>query len=155
MAVQKTAKLVGINLKLNVGYPQIWKFLIDDVEFKKQLSVKKPIVTGYNFYKSGKVEGIYTKQEGELFYVKSQVKSSYDKQADKNKNIYTVKMTINASSQVKQAVCPCPSGNDGWCNHLAATLFAMEDACKKAASTTTESGFPCTSKPCKWSIPKK
>ncbi|XP_022804951.1 uncharacterized protein LOC111342164 [Stylophora pistillata] len=66
-------------------------------------------------------------------------------------------MIIKASSQVKQAVCPCASGNDGQWNHLAATLFAMEDACKKAASTTTESEdeLPCTSKPCKWSIPKK
>ena len=65
-------------------------------------------------------------------------------------------MIINVSSQVKQAVCPCPSGNDGRCNHLAATLFATEDVCKKAASTTTESEdeLPCTSKPCKWSIPK-
>lgn len=65
-------------------------------------------------------------------------------------------MIINASSQVKQAVCPCLSGNDGRCNHLAATLFAMEDACKKAAGTTTESEdeLPCTSNPCKWSIPK-
>ena len=32
---------VGINSKLHVGYPQIWKFLIDDVEFKKQVSVGK------------------------------------------------------------------------------------------------------------------
>ena len=48
-------------------------FLIDDVELKKQLSVEKPIVKGYNFYKSGKVQGIYTKQQEELFYIKSQV----------------------------------------------------------------------------------
>lgn len=63
--------VVGINSKLHVGYPQISKFLIDDVELKKQLSVEKPIVKGYNFYKSGKVQGIYTKQQEELFYIKS------------------------------------------------------------------------------------
>lgn len=77
---QETATLVDfptkgfvlvINSKLHVGYPQIWKFLIDDVELKKQLSVEKPIVKGYNFYKSGKVQGIYTKQQEELFYIKS------------------------------------------------------------------------------------
>lgn len=149
--------VVGINSKLHVGYPQIWKFLIDDVELKKQLSVEKPIVKGYNFYKSGKVQGIYTKQQEELFYIKSQVKSSYDKQDDKHKNIYTVKIIMDTNSQVQQAVCPCPSGNDGRCNHLAATLFAMEDACKKSVSTTSESenDLPCTSKPCTWSIPKK
>ena len=60
------------------------------MEFKKQLSVEKPIVKGYNFYKSGKVEAIYTKQEGELFYVKDQVKSSYDKEADKKKKTCTL-----------------------------------------------------------------
>lgn len=64
---------------------------------------------------------------------------------------------MDTNSQVQQAVCPCPLGNDGWCNHLAATLFAMEDACKKSVSTTSESedDLPCTSKPCTWSIPKK
>ena len=104
-----------------------------------------------------KVQGMYTKQQEELFDIKSQVKSSYDKQDDKHKNIYTVKIIMDTNSQVQQAVCPCPSGNDGRCNHLAATLFAMEDACKKSVSTTSESedDLPCTSKPCKWSIPKK
>ncbi|XP_015768406.1 PREDICTED: uncharacterized protein LOC107347056 [Acropora digitifera] len=96
---------VGINWKLHVGYPQIWKFLIDDVEFKKQVSVEKPIVKGYNFYKSGKVQGIYTKQQEELFYIKSQVKSSYDKQDDKHKNIYTVKiiMDTNSTNDIKNS----------------------------------------------------
>lgn len=65
------------------------------MEFKKQLSVEKPIVKGYNFYKSGKVQGIYTKQQEELFYIKRQVKSSYDKQGDKHKNIYIVKIITN------------------------------------------------------------
>ena len=131
--------------------------MIDDAELKKQLSVEKPIIKGYNFYKSGKVQGIYTKQQEELFYIKSQVKSSYDKQDDKHKNIYTVKIIMDTNSQVQQAVCPCPSGNDGRCNHPAATLFAMEDGCKKSVSTTSESedDLPCTSKPCTWSIPKK
>ena len=34
-------------------------------------------VEWYNFYKSEKVQGIYTKQQEELFYIKSQVKSSF------------------------------------------------------------------------------
>ncbi|CAH3037357.1 unnamed protein product, partial [Pocillopora meandrina] len=71
--------VVGINTKLHVGYPQIWKFLIDDEELKKQLSMEKPIVKGYNFYKLGKVQGIYTKQQEELFYIKSQIKAVEDK----------------------------------------------------------------------------
>ena len=35
-----------------------WKYLIEDVEFKNQLSVEKPIVRGYNFSKFGKVLGL-------------------------------------------------------------------------------------------------
>jgi hypothetical protein len=46
---------VGISGLPKIGYCHIWKYLIEDVEYKKQLSVEKPIVKGYNFYKSGKV----------------------------------------------------------------------------------------------------
>ena len=40
-----------------------------DVEFNKQLSVEKPIVKGYNFFKSGKVLGLYSKSENGLVSV--------------------------------------------------------------------------------------
>ena len=39
--------------KLTFG--TIWRFMIDTVECKKQLSTAKPLVKGYNFYKSGHV----------------------------------------------------------------------------------------------------
>ena len=39
------------------------------MEFKKQLSVEKPIVKGYNFFKSGKVLGLYSKSENGLVSV--------------------------------------------------------------------------------------
>ena len=52
---------VGISCVPRIGYNHIWKYLIEDVEFKKQLSVEKPIVKGYNFFKSGKVLGLYSK----------------------------------------------------------------------------------------------
>ena len=54
---------VGISCVPRIGYNHIWKYLIEDVEFKKQLSVEKPIVKGYNFFKSGKVLGLYSKSE--------------------------------------------------------------------------------------------
>lgn len=63
---------VGISCVPRIGYNHIWKYLIEDVEFKKQLSVEKPIVKGYNFFKSGKVLGLYSKSENGLVYVKSQ-----------------------------------------------------------------------------------
>ena len=62
---------VGISSVPNVGFGQIWKYLMEEVEFKKQLSMEKLIVKGYNFFKSGKVLGLYSKTENSLFYVKS------------------------------------------------------------------------------------
>lgn len=35
---------VGISCVPKIGYSQMWKYLIEEVEFKKQLSVEKPIV---------------------------------------------------------------------------------------------------------------
>ena len=37
---------VGISCVPRIGCNHIWKYLIEDVEFKKQLSVEKPIVKG-------------------------------------------------------------------------------------------------------------
>ncbi|KAK3753046.1 hypothetical protein QZH41_001200 [Actinostola sp. cb2023] len=114
---------VGVSDLPKVGYAQIWKYLIEDVELKKQLSVEKPIVKGYNFYKSGKVKGVFSKSENGLFYVKSQVMPSYAKSS----SLYAVKIIIKANSEIHRAYCPCPAGIDGRCNHLAASLFAIED----------------------------
>ncbi|PFX31615.1 uncharacterized protein LOC111321917 [Stylophora pistillata] len=79
---------VGISCVPRIGYNHIWKYLIEDVEFKKQLSVEKPIVKGYNFFKSGKVLGLYSKSENGLVYVKSQVQPSYSKGG----SVYAVKI---------------------------------------------------------------
>ena len=136
-----------------VGYNQIWNYLIEDVELKKQLSVEKPIVKGYNFYKSGKVLGLYSKAENGLFYVKSQVQPSYST----NGPVYAVKIVIHNNSEIQKAFCPCPAGNDGRCNHLAATLFAMEDIFNKTANQKEPESdqVSCTSKPCTWNAPGK
>ncbi|CAH3144356.1 unnamed protein product [Porites lobata] len=64
---------VGISSVPKVGFGQIWKYLMEEVEFKKQLSVEKRILKGYNFFKSGKVLGLYSKTENGLLYLKSQV----------------------------------------------------------------------------------
>ena len=136
---------VRISCVPRVGYNQIWKYLIEDVELKKQLSVEKPIVKEYNFYKSGKVLGLYSKAENGQFYVKSQVQPSYST----NGPVYAVKIVIHNNSEIQKAFCPCPAGNDGRCNHLAATLFAMEDIFNKTANQKEPESdqVPCTSKP--------
>jgi len=142
---------VGISCVPRIGYNHIWKYLIEDVEFKKQLSVEKPIVKGYNFFKSGKVLGLYSKSENGLVYVKSQVQPSYSKGG----SVYAVKIIIRANSEIQKAFCPCPAGNDGRCNHLAATLFAMEDIFNKTVNIkeTDTDQLPCTSKPYTWNVP--
>ena len=85
------------------------------MELKKQLSVEKPIVKGYNIYKSGKVLELYSKDENSLFKVKSQIQPSYSTDGP----IYAVKIVINGNSEIQNAFCACPAGNDGRCNNLA------------------------------------
>ena len=45
----------------------------------------------------------------------------------KKGNVYTVKVVLHPSGDIAKACCGCPAGVDGRCNHLAATLFAIED----------------------------
>ena len=64
---------MGLSRIPTIGYSQIWKYLIEDDELKRQLSVEKPIVKGYNFYRSGKVLGLYSQQINGVHCIKSQV----------------------------------------------------------------------------------
>ena len=60
-------------------------------------------------------------------------------------------------------MCGCPAGvADGRCNHLSATLFALEDEFRMENSVNSEeesprvaTSFPCTSQPCLWNIPNR
>ena len=138
-----------------ISYRNIWKYLIEDVELKKQLSTEKPIVKGYNFYKSGHVLQIFSKKEHNKHYVLSKVNPSM-----KKGKVYTVKIILCSNGDISNAFCCCPAGVDGRCNHLAATLFSLEDktsmdsgmVADKAISKTPEN-IPCTSKPCTWNVP--
>ena len=73
-----------------IRYSNIWKYLIEDVELKRQLSTEKPIVKGYNFYKSGHVLQAFVKREGSTFYVKSKVLPSM------KKGVYIVKSYLRS-----------------------------------------------------------
>ena len=112
---------VGLSRIPTIGYSQIWKYLIEDVELKRQLSVEKPIVKGYNFYRSGKVLGLYSQQINGVQCIKSQVMPSYVKTGA----AYTVKIIVEANGNILKAHCPCPAGADGRCNHLATTLLPL------------------------------
>jgi len=147
----------GISGLPRMSYSHIWKYLIDDVEIRKQLATEKPIVKGYNFFKSGHVLQIFSKKENSQYYVKSKVLPSMIK-----KKIYTVNVIIKPSGDIAKAMCGCPAGVDGRCNHLSATLFAIEDKFSKGNGTGAEhdshnqtSDIPCTSKPCSWNVPSR
>ena len=44
----------------------------------------------------------------------------------KKRNVDTEKVVLHPSEAIAGAGCGCPAGVDGRCNHLAATLFAIE-----------------------------
>ena len=88
---------------------------------KKQLSTAKPLVKGFNFFKSGYVLSIKCQKLNDHFYVKSQVLPSM-----KKSKLYSCFIVMDALGQVVKAYDGCPAGIDGRCNHVAATLFALE-----------------------------
>ena len=98
---------VGLSRIPTIGYSQIWKYLIEDVELKRQLSVEKPIVKGYNFYRSGKVLGLYSQQINGVHCIKSQVMPSYAKTGA----AYTVKIIVEANGNILK-LCECAKFRD-------------------------------------------
>ena len=121
--------------------------MIDGIHSKKQLSTAKPLVKGYNFYKSGNVASISFLRQNSKNYFKSQVLPSMRKDV-----VYQCYILMSSIGSVLRAYCGCPAGIDGRCNHAAATLFALEAYCKEREKQSDES---CTSRPCKWNVPRK
>ena len=127
----------------------LFKFMIEDVELKQQLSTEKPLVKGYMF-KSGHVLQMFAKQQGQIFFVLSKVLPSM-----KKGKVYSVKITLKSNGSVHQACCSCPAGIDGWCNHVTASLFALNSYGRaKEDGEKDHEELPCTSKPCKWNVPR-
>ena len=146
----------GIALLPRISFSHIWKYLIEEVELRKKLATEKPIAKGYNFYKSGDVRQFFLKKEGNQLFIKSIVLPSM-----KKGNVYTVKVVLHPNGDIAKACCGCPAGVDGRCNHLAATLFAIEDKWNNVPCDTDSAvsqqqvTVPCTSQPCQWNLPKK
>ena len=131
-----------------VNFKTIWTYMVACLDAKKQLSTAKPLVKGYNFYMSGHVLTVKSCKKDQRAFIKSQVLPSMKKTA-----AYTCYIILRRQGLVQRAFCGCPAGVDGRCNHVAATLFAMEVFCKSRAETETTTA--CTSQPCKWNIPRK
>jgi len=131
-----------------VNFKTIWTHMVACLDAKKQLSTAKPLVKGYNFYKSGHVLTIKPCKKDHSAFVKSQVLPSMKKTA-----AYTCFIILRRQGLVQRAFCGCPAGVDGRCNHVVATLFPMEVFCKSRAETETATA--CTSQPCKWNVSRK
>ena len=54
----------GIALLPRISFSHIWKYLIEEVELRKKPATEKPIVKGYNFYKSGHIRQFFQKKKG-------------------------------------------------------------------------------------------
>ena len=92
--------------------------MVEDVELRNQLFTEKPLVKGYNMFKSGHVLQIFAQQHGKLFYILSKVLPSM-----KKGKIYSVKIVLKENGNVHCASCCCPAGIDGRCNHVTASLL--------------------------------
>ena len=132
-----------------VNFKTIWSYMITCVDAKRQLSTAKPMVKGFNFYKSGHVLSVKSHHKNALSYIKSQVLPSM-----KKTSAYSCYISIRDNGLIRRVFCGCPAGVDGRCNHVAATLFSLEEYCK-ARLTREQLNESCTSNACRWNVPRK
>ena len=91
----------------NLNFGTIWRYMIDNVGFKKQLSTAKPLVKGYNFYKSGHVLFLSHLHENGKHFIKSKVLPSM-----KKKSVYSCHVVLSSFGNVLRGHCGCPAGTD-------------------------------------------
>ena len=138
--------LAGLPL---VTFRTVWTYMVTCLDARKQLSTAKPMVKGFNFYKSGHVLNVKSCLKNHKTFIKSLVLPSM-----KKASAYSCFIVLTNQGSVSSASCGCPAGIDERCNHIAATLFALEVFCKSKASNEREANeVASTSKPCRWNIP--
>ena len=87
------------------SFKTIWAYMVACFDAKKQLSTAKPLVKGYNVYKSGNVLTIKSCKEDHRAFVKSQVLPSVKKTA-----AYTCYIILRRQGLVQRAFCGCTAG---------------------------------------------
>ena len=60
-AFPKEGYSVDLSKAPKISFGTVWRFMTETVAFKKQVATAKPLVKGYNFFKSKHVLGIPTK----------------------------------------------------------------------------------------------
>ena len=98
---------------LFVTFGTVWRFMIETVAFKKQVATAKPLVKGYNFFKSKHVLGMYHLSKNGKHFIRSQVLPSMKISA-----VYTCYIAVSSFSFLLRAKCGFPAGIDGRCNHF-------------------------------------
>ena len=129
-----------------VDYNMIWKFMVENVA-GKGTSTAKPLLKGFNFFKSGHVLKLEknSNQNGDgLCHIRGRILPSMNKSS-----VYTAFITLR-EKKVLRAKCGCPAGIKGHCNHVAASLLFLEEFCKH-----NEKNKACTSQPCIWNRPSR
>ena len=129
----------------NVDYNMIWKFMVQNV-LGKGTSTAKPLIKGYNFFKSGHVVKLekHDLSEDGLYHLRGRILPSM-----KKSTAYTAFITLR-DGKILRGKCGCPAGIEGHCNHVSAMLFFLEEFCEHNAKNTA-----CTSQPCTWNKPSR
>lgn len=124
-----------------VTFGTVWKFMIDSMEFKKQLSTAKPLVKGYNFFMSNHVLSSYHLCKDSKHYIKSKVLPSMKKK-------WCILASFNCLHWDLYCQLSVDVQHDGRCNHVCATLFYLESVFKTNSKLSADE-VSCTSLPCK------
>ena len=116
----------------------------------KALAFSRGVDKGYKFFKDGHVRKIELCDGTGCQFVRASVLPSMKKGIT-----YTVKLALVAQGEacdVKFAVCQCPAGLAGNCNHVGGLLYTMEDFVRSGLRDTSSS--TCTEKLQKWNQPR-
>ena len=130
----------------HVDYNMIWKFMVQNVA-GKGTSTAKPLVKGYNFFRSDhvvKLEKISNLNDDGLCHIRGRILPSMNKTT-----VYSAFITLR-EKKVLRAKCACPAGIEGHYNHIAALLFFLEEFCAQNGNNDA-----CTSQPCVWNKPSR
>ena len=125
-----------------VDYNIIWKFMVQNVS-GKGTSTTKPLIKGYNFFKSGHVVKLekHLSKDG-MCHLRGKILPSMKKSTS-----YTAFITLR-DGKILRAKCGCPAGIEGHRNYVSSMLFFVEEFCEHNAKNAA-----CTSQPCTWNKP--
>ena len=108
-------------------------------------STVKPLIKGYNFFKSGHVVKLekHLSEDG-VCHLRGKILPSMKKSTS-----YTAFITLR-DSKILRAKSGCPAGIKGHCSHVSSVLFFIEEFCEHNAKNAA-----CTSQPCTWNKPSR